>query len=380
MVDPIEVIDPEALAIQQQYTPTSQPVQLEIDKWVKAANLDLHVVKSMISPNKDTILSILENDRGSRSYLSLTLLSWDANMWKGTYARAHSYKTPFPIHGFYTPSTALKSYLTTHELPLLFIQLYDYLTRKYLAPQKPIALSRKKVVRVTTVSAAWVPGMDDISTYLRSELTKTYPNVPRASILGRRSQKKIGRRQFVLNLVDTLQLRPLDNGTIIAQDFILELDLGRVSIPLARNTTFNIVAFIINETWRVLSAVEKEGISPNIEKYLGENRFKCQWCNYGAAAISKIDTDPKFPYPVPVYEALIVCPKCHEKSLAIFSTQESGIQQDAQRRLLICENCGKEGLQIVGRKSGLGKKLQVKVHCPSCNNDALRFLLRGFPL
>lgn len=380
MPDPLEVIDPETLAIQQQYSPSSQQVQLEIDKWVRAANLSLQAVKCLISPNKDTLLCIFEDDNGNRSYLSLTLLSWEVNIWKGTYARLHPYKIPFPIHGFYTPSNALKSYLTTQELPPLFIQLYDYLTRKYLTPRKPLLLRRKKVVSVTPVNAAWVPGMDDISTFLRSELLKTYPNVPRASVLGRRVQKKVGRRKFVLNLVDTLQLRPVGNSTMIGQDFILEFDLGRVSIPFTHNTTFNIVSFIVNETWRILSDLEKQGISPGIEKFLGENRFKCQWCNYGAAAISKIDTDPKFPYPVPVYEALIVCPKCHEKSLAIFSTQESGIQQDAHRRLLLCENCGKEGLQIIGRKPGLGKNPQVKVHCPSCNNDALRFLSRGFPL
>lgn len=380
MVDPIDVIDPETLAIQQQYSPSSQAVQLEIDKWVRAANLNLQVVKCLISPNKDTLFCSLEDDSKGRSFLSLTLLSWEANTWKGTYARLHPYKIPYSIHGFYTPSTPLKSYLTTNELPPLFIQLNDYLTRKYLAPQKPKLSLRKRIVSVTRVNAAWVPGMDNISTNLRCELTKTYPDVPRGSVLGRRMQKKVGRRKFVLSLVDTLRLRPVGNGTMIEQDFILEFDMGRISIPLARNTTFNIVAFIINQTWRLLSEIEKQGISPGIEKFLGENRFKCQWCCFGAAAITKLDTDPKFVYPYPVFEAHIVCPKCHEKSLAIFSTKETDIQQDARRRLLMCEKCGKEGLQIVGRKTGLGQGLKIKVHCPSCNNDAIRFLLRSFPL
>jgi Zn finger protein HypA/HybF involved in hydrogenase expression len=326
------------------------------------------------------LLGIMEDDGGVRSFLSLALLSWEVNIWKGTYTRIHPYKIAFSIHGFYTPSNPLKSYLTTQELPSLFIQLYDYLTRKYLAPEKSRLLRRQKTVSIKPVNAAWVPGMDDLSTYIRSELAKTYPNVPRASTLGRRTQKKVGRRKFVLNLVDTLSLRPVGNGTMIGQDFILEFDLGRVTIPLARNTTFNIVAFIVNETYRSLSVLEKEEITPGIEKYLTENRFKCQWCGYGAAAITKIDTDPKFPYPVPVFEALITCPKCHEKSLAIFSSKESGIQQDAHHRLLICEKCGKEGLQIIGRKAGFGRKLQVKAHCPSCGNDALRNLLRSFPL
>jgi hypothetical protein len=265
MPDPREVIDPETLAIQQQYTPCSQQVQLEIDKWVRAANLDLHLVKCMISPAKDTLLGILVDDHRIRSYLSLTLLSWEVNIWKGTYSRLHPYKIPFPIHGFYTPSNALKSYLTTQELPPLFIQLNDYLTRKYLAPKKSRVLGRQKTVSINPVNAAWVPGMDNLSTYIRSELTKTYLNVPRTSNLGRRTQKKVGRRNFALNLVDTLSLRPVGNGTMINQDFIIEFDLGQVTIPLARNTTFNIVSFIINETCRILSALEKEGLSPGIE-------------------------------------------------------------------------------------------------------------------
>jgi len=377
---PLDPFDPEAMATQQQYTPVSQQVQWEIEKWVKTANLDLHLVKCSISPNKDTILGILENEKGDRGYLSLSLLNWDANIWKGTYTRLHPNKLPFPVRGFYTPSTPLKSYLTTQEVPPLFIQLYDYVTRKYLEPRRNLFSRRRKVVRVSPVSAAWVPGMDDISTALRSELTKTYPNVSSGSILGRRAKKKAGRRQFVLNLVDTLQLRPVRDGTMIQQDFILEFDLGRVSIPLARNTTFNIVSFIVDETWRILTDLVRQGIAPNIEKYLGQDRFKCQWCNYGAASITKLDTDPKFPYPAPVYEALITCPKCHEKSRAIFSGQESGIQQDARRQLLICEKCGKEGLQIIGRKAGLGRGSQVNVLCSSCGNTAHRFLLRAFPL
>ncbi|OLS15028.1 MAG: hypothetical protein RBG13Loki_1346 [Promethearchaeota archaeon CR_4] len=377
---PPDSYNPEAMATQQQYSPVSQQVQSEIDKWVTTANLNIHIVKCLISPNKDSILGILENEKADRSYLSLALLNWNANIWKGTYTRLHPNKLPFPVHGFYTPSTPFKSYLTTQELPPLFIQLYDYTTRKYLEPRKNRFALRKNVVRVNPVSAAWVPGMDDISTFLRSELTKTYPKVPPASILGRRIQKKIGRKRFVLNLVDTLQLRPSGNGTIIGQDFILEFDLGRVSIPLARNTTFNIVAFIVDETWRILTDLAGQEISPHIDNYLAQDRFKCQWCNYGAASITKLDTDFKFPYPSPVFEALITCPKCHEKSRAVFSGQESGIQKDARHRLLICEKCGKDGLQIIGRKAGLGRGSQVKVYCTSCGNTTLRQFLRSFTL
>ena len=379
MSSPIDFVDPEALAAQQHYTPSSPQVFLEINKWVKAAYLDLQLIKCLWAPKKDSLLGILEDGSENRSYISLMRLNWEFNIWKGTCARVHPHKIPYPIHGFFTPSIPLKSFLTIKELSPFFIHVHDYLARKKLGSQKFLPFHRRKVIKPFETSAAWIPGMDDISIYLRRELTKTYPAVPSGSILGRRTQKKVGRRQLVLNLVDTLQLQPIEKGTLIKQDFLLEFDINRLSIPCSRNTTFNIVAFIVNQTWRILSELQQQGVQPNIEKYLGEHRFQCRWCDYGGTSIIKIDCDPKFSYPILVYEATINCPKCHEISHAIFSSQESEIINDATRRLLICEICGREELQIISRKSSFGRTRHVKVQCPSCNNNAPRLVWHEFP-